>query len=125
MTLLTEIAWLAGLLEGEGSFTLRRTGKGKYNTPAIDISLTDKDVLTRAAHLLGTQPSRAYKFKNSKEHHKPHYACRLAGRRAVGWMMTLFSFLGERRRQRIMGVVVEWRDKGRHPYRPQEVYCAK
>lgn len=46
-----EIAWLAGLLEGEGSFGLDARSKQRYENskappmPYIHISMTDRDVL--------------------------------------------------------------------------------
>jgi hypothetical protein len=46
-----DIAWLAGLLEGEGSFM---RGKRK-DAPGISLAMTDRDVVERAAKLLRTK----------------------------------------------------------------------
>ena len=58
--------WLAGLLEGEGSFM-----KGPYsspNLPIVKVEMCDEDVIRRAAGLLGAsvsiidrQPERGHK----------------------------------------------------------------
>jgi hypothetical protein len=48
-----EIAWLAGLYEGEGSMT----------KSSLAISMTDEDVIRRAAELLGTQVSGPYEVR--------------------------------------------------------------
>ena len=50
MLTLKEIAWLAGLLEGEGSFGAYVKGS---QSPCIQFSMCDKDVLERAANMLG------------------------------------------------------------------------
>lgn len=42
--------WLAGLLEGEGTFDLHR---GKY--PRVRVGMTDRDVVGRAATLMDTR----------------------------------------------------------------------
>ncbi len=44
----SEVAWLAGLLEGEGSFFLQRR-----RSPCIRLQMVDKDVVVRAAALMG------------------------------------------------------------------------
>lgn len=45
-----ELAWLAGLLEGEGCFGMA-TKKDKYKYPFIQIKMTDYDVIIRVAQL--------------------------------------------------------------------------
>ena len=45
-----DLIWLAGLLEGEGCFDLHR---GKY--PRIRLGMKDRDVVGRAATLLGSR----------------------------------------------------------------------
>lgn len=53
-----EVAWLAGLLEGEGSFGLDTRALHKYKVstappaPYIKISMVDKDVIERVAVLV-------------------------------------------------------------------------
>lgn len=51
-----DAAWLAGLLEGEGSFivgsTVSSNGYTSYRT-RISLAMTDKDVVDRAAVLMG------------------------------------------------------------------------
>lgn len=51
-----DIYWLAGLLEGEGAFCVRGKlsndgSKGAY--PVIQVGSTDRDVIMRAAKLMG------------------------------------------------------------------------
>jgi len=48
-----QIAWAAGLFEGEGSFTQRsrRYGKGRY--PSASLAMTDEDVVRRFHEIVG------------------------------------------------------------------------
>jgi hypothetical protein len=50
-----ELAWLAGILEGEGCFTIVRSGKARnYEYPMVTVKMTDYDVIARVAQLFGT-----------------------------------------------------------------------
>jgi hypothetical protein len=73
-------AWLAGLLEGEGSFITHQDGRLSY--PVIKVEMCDLEVMERVADLLktrlGVQPSRA-------EGWRPTYVARIAGHRAADW----------------------------------------
>lgn len=44
--------WLAGLLEGEGCFSVRQDGQRR--SPKVLINMTDKDVIERVAALVGS-----------------------------------------------------------------------
>jgi hypothetical protein len=51
-----ELAWVAGLLEGEGSFTLQKTkykGKVRYIQPRIQVYMTDEDIIHRLRSITG------------------------------------------------------------------------
>ena len=51
-----EIAWLAGLLEGEGSFGLTGYAAKKSKVfPTISLAMTDLDIIERAGALIGGQ----------------------------------------------------------------------
>ena len=45
-----ELAWLAGLLEGEGCFSMANAGAHRY--PAVRVEMASRDVVERAARLL-------------------------------------------------------------------------
>lgn len=101
MTLSTkDIAWLAGLLEGEGCFRYR-------TTPMIQFAMTDKDVVGLAAGLLGAKSVRFR--KQQAAHWKPQYEVSIHGQRAAEWMMTLYPLMGERRQAKIREILAAWR----------------
>lgn len=98
-----DLAWLGGLLEGEGAFM------SKNGCPQISLQTTDQDVLDRAAALLGTKrQGEGWKAKG-KATYKPVYACRVHGTHAISWMMTLYTFLGARRRAKITEIIEAWK----------------
>jgi hypothetical protein len=93
--------WLAGLLEGEGSFL-----KGppcKPNLPRISLQMTDQDITEKAASLLGVSSVKGCKPK--KEHHKQCYAVVVRGAKAVEIMKELFPLMGERRKKQITAAI--------------------
>ncbi len=98
MIKLTDIAWLAGLLEGEGWFTLR---KGRY--PVIGLSMTSGDVVAKAASIM---KSRVTRYKTS-------HRTQVTGAHAIRWMFMLYSFLGECRQKEIVRAVRAWKE---HPF---------
>ncbi len=90
----TEIAWLGGLLEGEGCFGIR---KKKYLF--IRLKMTDKDTVVKVAAIW---KSGVWKYKNT-------WLTDVNGIRAVEWMMTLYPYLNRNRRNTIIKVVKFWR----------------
>ena len=96
-----DIAWLAGLLEGEGSFFMSRCpNKGvMYSYPCIVVDMTDRDVIDRVAGFFGT---KVYPYKNLKRpEHKEIYKSMISGSRAVEFMQMLLPWMGVRRSAKI------------------------
>jgi len=67
--------------------------------------MTDRDVVERLARLWGANALGPY----LKEGRRPVFAVAIHTRRAVGWMMTLYALMGERRRARIREILAAWR----------------
>jgi hypothetical protein len=97
-----DIAWLTGLLEGEGSF--RMSGR----SIAIVVNMIDRDVIERAATLTG-----GHVYDLPVPAHKPRWnaqwRAQVKGPAAAGWMMTMYAWLGARRRLQIRHALSEWR----------------
>lgn len=98
-----ELAWAAGLLEGEGCFTLNGPSK---RTPMVGLNMTDRDVVEKFAQIFKL-PQTIYTYQYGANR-KPVHQLRIIGKRAVGLMLTLFSFLCRRRRERIKEVLKIW-----------------
>jgi hypothetical protein len=103
-----QIEWLAGLLEGEGCFSKvgYRVREG-LGTVAIFVNMTDRDVIEKAAALLG---SKVVTFPRPPGY-KPQWRTLLYGDRAAGWMMTLLPLMGKRRRARITALLAHWQGR--------------
>jgi hypothetical protein len=95
------LAWLAGLCEGEAYFCHRN------GSPMIKLDMTDLDVLQRAAVMFDTKVNGPRQPKG-KPSYKPVWSVRVSGYRAIGWMMTLYTFLGERRRGVVREAIASW-----------------
>lgn len=97
--LLLDIAWLAGILEGEGCFKIQSSG-GYKGSIAIALQMTDKDIVDRVANLLNSPvwgPHGPYGKSKLQT-----YQTIIFGKKAASWMMTLFPFLGNRRQNKII-----------------------
>ena len=109
-----DVLWMAGYLEGEGSFSSRKIGRllrgkpypeplPKY--PIFSVMSTDKDVVEKVSTLTGF----AVQSVKPKPNCKPLYRCVASGPNARGWMMMIYPFMGERRKARIKSVLAAWR----------------
>lgn len=92
-----ETAWLAGLLEGEGSFGQVRNTNGCH----LSLSMTDEDVVRKAAKLMDIYKVVAYERKKQKPHHKQQWYLHVCGDTAVSIMTCILPYMGQRRSQRI------------------------
>ena len=115
VTLTTKrLYWLAGILEGEGSFALVKStnGRGSNRTPQVALQMTDQDVVQQAAVLFQTK-TQAY--KRLQKHWKTMYATRVYGSVAAGWMMTLYPYMGCRRKAQINHCLAYWKLQPAYP----------
>jgi intein/homing endonuclease len=89
-------AWLAGLIEGEGSFTIARVKQNAY--PRLFIEMTDRDVIEGVAELIGGTPHER-KIKTVK--HKQTYRISVSGVLCKAVARAVLPFMYSRRAQRI------------------------
>ena len=90
------LPWLAGLLEGEGSFS----DNGGY--PVVKVSMCDRDVIARAAELFGGRS--IWDVTNARAQERgwsPAWATGIAGARGAALMRQLRDWMGTRRRSEI------------------------
>jgi transcriptional regulator with PAS, ATPase and Fis domain len=94
-----DLAWLAGLLEGEGSFL--KGPPSSPHLPVIQLHMIDEDVVDRVAKLFG----RASYYREDKRRvtrgWRPAYQVQVKGRKAVELMKMLRPLMGRRRREQI------------------------
>ncbi|TMC75701.1 MAG: hypothetical protein E6J09_11995 [Chloroflexi bacterium] len=87
------IAWLAGLLEGEGSFGLIRESRSSY--PVLKVEMCDEEIVARAGHILGV--GRIYRRYPKRAEWSITYIAQISGHRAAEWMRRLRPYMGLRR----------------------------
>lgn len=97
---LLDIAWAAGVYEGEGSCVIRR--KSDVNRSAC-ISVVQKDrwLCDRLRMLFGGSVGKDIRATAGRLEKMVFYCWRLTGMRARGFMMTIYKFLSPRRQLRI------------------------
>ncbi len=123
-----ELGWLAGILEGEGTFgVFTQAGRARAQV-AIQLSSTDYDVILRAACLFGTNMNGPYKPSCSNfVGHKMRYCTRVHGRKAQEIAAQLYTQMGERRQEQIRKMLASPQACGRsnhfHPVTRQLVSC--
>jgi hypothetical protein len=111
-----DIAWLGGLLEGEGCF-------GSYKRLAtLKLNMTDLDTVMKAAAIMGIEFVGKYPVKNPRW--KPACHANLFGNPAAAWMMTLYDFLGTRRQAKIREILEKWKtNPGRGFHNARKTHC--
>lgn len=96
MTRLTDIAWAAGLFEGEGTIVAGR--KPQYIRLAL--GMTDRDVVERFASILGGAAQSWYPPRVQSSGRKRMWYWIATGQRAANVIRLLMPYLGERRSSR-------------------------
>lgn len=108
-----DIAWLAGLLEGEGCFFSVGSGKRNKTCPQIALNMTDKDVVIRASEIMQSRQCKEIRPKNPS--YKLQYYFTVGGSLAAAWMMMLYGFLGSRRKEKIREILSLWKSSENMP----------
>ena len=101
MTTLKDIYYIAGLLEGEGSFAF-------YGCPILQLQMTDFDVVNDAQKIL--DPTANIRAHNPGGNRKILYHLHISGSIVVQWMMTLYPLMKERRKAKIIEVIKKWKE---------------
>lgn len=97
-----DIAWAAGLFEGEGSIYLDRSDqrrRGGRVRLGMSLSTTDEDVARKFSGVAGGSVFGPYTAKRST---KPYWTWHLRDQEAIHVLVNaLWPYLGKRRRQQI------------------------
>lgn len=106
----SEIYWAAGLIEGEGFFSMRprraetRPGKGKSKGRPlfiIGVEMKDLEPLEKLQRLFGGVVFHRPARNTQQRKRSPIHVWRIDGGRALGVAFTLYSLLSPRRRKQI------------------------
>jgi hypothetical protein len=105
-----EIAWLAGLLEGEGCFGVKGPNPSNaHRYPYVVVRMTDRDVVERVATLMGGNVvTRSHTPSMRSRGEQPIYRYWLVGSRALHVMRLLRPWMGERRTAKVDALLAEF-----------------
>jgi hypothetical protein len=100
-----EVAWLIGLVEGEGYFGCHSNGQMGYLGPRFSLSMTDEDVVLKARDILyrlvGGQRINVNREERAGGKHQDVYNLRLGGERSKILMRLVVPYMSERKRASI------------------------
>lgn len=101
----TSLAWLAGILEGEGSFIVVRNHVGGkiYLYPMIEVNMTDQDIIVRVSDMFGTKPYGPFQQRQGRR--KPFWRACVSGSPAANLMNQLLPVMGERRSAQVVSAL--------------------
>jgi hypothetical protein len=91
-----ELHWLAGLLEGEGSFMVGPPSSPRM--PLIAVHMTDEDVMVRLGRIF---ERKVHVVRPRNPRWRTSYLVRVTGGHAVRWMRLLRPLMGARRQGQI------------------------
>lgn len=119
MISLRNIEWVAGFLEGEGSF---QCGGPRGTSPVVVASQIQREPLERLQRLFGG-PINLYlrKHKNPKYCDASRWG--MYGGRAAGLMMTLYPLMSPKRKEQIREALASWRAGRGEFYNSLRTHC--
>ena len=102
-----DIAWAAGIFEGEGTCRRSHGVKDPYGSMAITVGQKERWILDKLRDLFGGRVSISKAKPNSNIPSGPQHIWYVGGSRGRGFILTIFTFLSPRRRaqaRRALGV---------------------
>ena len=112
--LLLDLYWLAGVLEGEGSFVWHKASRDPFGRPRIQLQMTDKDIMERVCSIMQTKLLGPYYSKQTKKDgsaKKETWYTHCSNNLAIDIMETILPIMGERRQSQILPLLNKWRTK--------------
>lgn len=115
-----EIGWIAGILEGEGCFSINNRLPW---APRITVGLYDLDVINKIKNI--THCNYLVTSMDKPDHintrTKLYYYITIPTDKAIQWMMTIYPLMSKRRQETIKTLLNNWKlhIKG------QREYCSK
>lgn len=101
-----EAAYLAGLIDGEGTITLTRKAKKEKRSLMISIANTELPLLEYPMAVIGAGTITSKRTVDVR--HTPSYAYRVSGRQALSVLQQVFKFLKSYKKERAELVLQEY-----------------
>ncbi|MGP8035208.1 MAG: LAGLIDADG family homing endonuclease [Steroidobacteraceae bacterium] len=87
----SEAAYIAGIIDGEGTVTLTRTHRGENRRPIVSISSTELPLLRYVRDVIGA--GRITRKARARAHHSPSFAYCVSSRQALSLLRQVSRFL--------------------------------
>lgn len=100
-----EVAWAAGLFEGEGSIELWQASSKARSYPRACLSSTDEDVVRKWNRIVGGGKVLGPYARPNHPSHKPMWRAVRVGKSAEAVLAAFAPYLGERRTARMNEVL--------------------
>jgi len=101
-----EAAYIAGLIDGEGTITLSRRNRNKKRGLVVSISNTEKDILNYVQDTVGA--GKITNKRTTSSNHTPSYAFNIANRQALGLLRYIAPFLQSHKAKRASLVLQDY-----------------
>jgi hypothetical protein len=93
-----EAAYVAGIIDGEGTITLTRTHRGEGRRPIVSISSTELPLLRYIQAIIGA--GRITGKVTARSHHSPSFAYVISSRQALALLARISRYLHTYKLQR-------------------------
>ena len=103
-----EAAYIAGLIDGEGTVTLVRKHKGENRQLSVSISSTERRLLEFVLHCTGT--GKITNTRSTRRHHAPSFTYAVYNRQALELLRQTFSYLKSYKRSRAELILADYLD---------------
>ena len=87
----TDTAYIAGLIDGEGTVTLSRRHRNENRQLVVSISNTDRPLLEYVLNTVGA--GKITGKRTSQSHHTPSYTYSISNRQALELLNQIISYL--------------------------------
>ena len=105
-----DLLWLAGLLEGDGHFSLSKNSKSKPNRCGIKVQMIDADTVEKVASIFKVSMRSENRIKTNKNHNKT-YTAEIYCQKSLSLMKLLSPYMGVRRQQKIHEIIDVYNNK--------------
>lgn len=111
-----ELCWLAGWLEGEGTFYASET-KGNSPRAVIQVFSVDRDTIEKAARLMGGRITviKPRECRGTQWKSQGGLRAEVGGEPAAALMRQLLPFMGQRRTAQITKALSFWESRSSRP----------
>ena len=103
---ISEAAYIAGIVDGEGTITLTRTHRGENRRPIVSIANTERQLLEYVQSVIGA--GRITSKCIARRHHSPSFTYAVSSRSALTLLEQITPFLRTYKRERAQLLLREY-----------------